>query len=284
MSSEAPPVSSVLNPFSPHPRRPRAIGCFLAVLSLTRSHTGTFARVAALAFLCASLVGTTGCRTVRGWLWERELDVTRRAPQLETAREFHRGLISFGETTRSFTSCGQDRAYWVVDETGETLGEVYASLSNGRREPIYAELRGTLGPAKPEHAALGYAGELTVHFLAHAAPVGESRACGGIPPGMQYRAGGNEPFWSVEIGPNRIVFRQPDEPQRLLFPLVLPTTMPGAVVYESSTLDAPATRIRITLEPNHCTDSMSGAYHTWSATVELRNRAFTGCAIQGWGG
>jgi putative lipoprotein len=233
--------------------------------------------------LTFALLGASGCSTVRSWIWERELDTSRRPPVVEAPREFHRGFLSFGETTQSFTPCGQDRAYWVVDETGGALRQVHADLSAGRREPVYAEVRGRVGPATPEHAAMGYAGELTVGFLAHAAPAAETRGCGGVAAGVQYRASGNEPFWSVEIGPRRIELRRPDEPTRLLFPLVLPTTRPGLVIYETSTLQAPVTKIRITLEPNPCIDTMSGAYHTWSATVEVGNRTYKGCAIQGWG-
>lgn len=239
-------------------------------------------RLARLGLLLA-LVGavSTACSGAR-WPWPGDEAAAPPAPAAPTSRVY-RGTLILGGAVRSFTPCGEDRAIWVVDETDGLLSGVYNELTGDGRGAIYAEVRGALADAPAERAAAGYEALLTITELIRADPLGESDACKGLRPGVDFRAWGNEPFWSIEMGPRTIALRQIQEPAFRIYPPALPNVQQDKIVFNSTSAMNPRDRIRITLEPVPCRDSMSGAYSSWSAIVEVDNRTLRGCAVQGWG-
>lgn len=231
--------------------------------------------------LFMAVILLTGCAELR-WPWSSSEVTVDESP--EPVDRIYRGTLILGEVVRSFTLCGQnDRALWVVDETEGLLPNIYLDLTGGNAGAIYVELRGVMGPAPSDQKARGYEGQIRVQTLVRADPPSESRGCRDLRPGVDFRAWGNEPFWSVEMGPRTIVFRQPDEPSMLIFPPAIPDLQKDRMVFTSTSMKDSKLRIRITLEPKPCQDSMSGAYSTWTSTVELLGKTYRGCAIQGWG-
>lgn len=238
----------------------------------------------AILLACLGAVILTGCAEVRWPAFGNE-----DSPEINTRTEpidrIYRGTLILGDVVRSFTPCGQeDRAIWVVDETDGLLRTLYTELAAGNTDAIYVEFRGTMGEAPAEQAARGYEGQVTIRTVVRADPPAESRGCQDLRPGVDFRAWGNEPFWSVEMGPRTIVFRQPGKPSMLIFPPAVPDLQKDRMVFTSTSMLDAKLKIRITLEPKPCRDTMSGAYSTWTSTVELLGKTYRGCAIQGWGG
>lgn len=234
------------------------------------------------AMLLITLVGTAACGRVSE-LWHREaLSEVEPLPPPALQDTIYRGTLIFGDSVRAFTPCGETRALWVEDQTQGVLGKIHAELAGDGGSGVYVELRGLVEAAPAAKAALGYDGLLRATELVRATPMRESRACDDSLLGLQYRAGGNEPFWSVEIGQQGIVFRQPEEPNLVYFSPVLPQVEAGRLIFSSLSRDADQQRIAIALEPKPCRDSMSGAYTSWTATVEFGGRTLHGCAMQGW--
>lgn len=233
----------------------------------------------------SALVGMlflTGCSGLP-WPWSNDDGSGADAAAKRPVDRIHRGTMILGGVVRSFTPCGEDRAIWVVDETDGLLGSVYQELAGGSNGAIYVEFRGVVSDVPPEQAERGYDGQVTVQTLVRAEPLAESRGCRDLRPGVDFRAWGNEPFWSVEMGPRTIVFRQPREPSTLIFPPAVPQLEKDRMVFNSTSMRDANLTIRITLEPKPCRDSMSGAYASWTSTVELLGKTYRGCAVQGWG-
>lgn len=232
--------------------------------------------------LAACLLALIACSDSR-WPWSDEAPVASRAPATSSSR-IHRGTLILGEAVRAFTPCGGDRAIWAVDETGGLLAGIYQELSGDGKGAIYVEVRGIIADPPADKVASGYEGTITITELVRADPLGESNGCKDLRPGVDFRAWGNEPFWSIEMGPRTIALRQPEEPTFRIYPPALPNVQEDRIVFNSTSAMNPRDRIRITLEPVPCRDSMSGSYASWSASVEVDGRTLRGCAVQGWGG
>ncbi len=224
----------------------------------------------------------TGCAELR-WPWSEREAPARTAPPQDPMDKIYRGTLILGDVVRSFTPCGETRAIWVVDDTEGLLERIYNELNDGAASATYVEFRGTLDGAPAGPASRGYEGQITVRDLVRAEILGESRGCNDLRPGVDFRASGNEPFWSVEIGTRTIVFRQPDEPSMLIFPPTVPELQKDRMVFNSTSMKDAKLRIRITLEPVPCRDTMSGAYSSWTTAVEIFGKTYRGCAVQGWG-
>jgi len=193
--------------------------------------------------------------------------------------QVYRGQFVWGHEARSFTPCGEERDWWVVDATPDgELRQVYEELASQPYQAIFAEVAGETGPAPTEGFGADYDGQLTVRELRRA--VLEGPGCGEDISAFAFRALGNEPFWGAVIRDSTIVFTQPGDPPRLEFPAVAPEVEADGMSWSSAT-ETPAAEIRIELRKARCVDSMSGARFPYRATVVLDGRELTGCGYAG---
>ena len=93
-----------------------------------------------------------------------------------------------------------------------------------------------------------------------------------------YSALGEDPFWMVAIGDDRIVLRLGGEngaaaPADLVWPRTLPRTIDGARIWESGEGTAV---IAIESRPGPCADSRGRSYED-QVRVRLSGRELTGC-------
>ncbi len=192
-----------------------------------------------------------------------------------------RGHLVWGHEVRSFRPCGMEVEYWVVDRTGGELWDVYRALTHEPYQPLYAELRGDLGPSPSIGFGVKYEKQLTVLELRRAAR--ETRGCEENLGGIEFRASGNEPFWNVTVSKNEIIFSELGMP-KIIFPHVPPKLSRNHFVYSSRALEPAPYGIEITMDEKRCIDSMSGEHFSFAAQVSLDGRKYTGCARQGWSG
>lgn len=85
-----------------------------------------------------------------------------------------------------------------------------------------------------------------------------------------YRARGNEPFWSLDVGDARLAFDAPGA--RVEAALPAPVIDMGVRRY---TLDGPG--LTVSVQDRLCADSMSGMPHPHTVEVRLGDRSFRGC-------
>lgn len=89
-----------------------------------------------------------------------------------------------------------------------------------------------------------------------------------------FHARGNEPFWSVEVARDRLLYNTPD-------------TQPGVELAATRTDTATDVEFRgvhggkdfvLIITPGQCEDSMSGQAYDYTATFSDGERQLTGCA------
>ena len=86
----------------------------------------------------------------------------------------------------------------------------------------------------------------------------------------------------MDILRSGIVFSDFGRSVKLVFPYAKPTVSDGQWRYVSIIEGDEEHRIVIDIERDGCNDTMSGAYFSLLAEVEVDGRTYLGCAIEGW--
>jgi len=89
-----------------------------------------------------------------------------------------------------------------------------------------------------------------------------------------FRGRGNEPFWSVEVGAEGIVFTPMEGAPVTVAPVPAARQDGNAMVYEAS---AGGTAFVLTVADAVCADTMTGMPFPKTVTVTLGDKAFSGC-------
>jgi putative lipoprotein len=94
--------------------------------------------------------------------------------------------------------------------------------------------------------------------------------------GVEFRATGNEPGWTLEILPDRLTFVGGYGSDRVATPRPMPSTGPGPdeEVYAAVT---EARRLTVRIRRAACVDTMSGERYEAGVEVELDGRWYRGC-------
>lgn len=94
--------------------------------------------------------------------------------------------------------------------------------------------------------------------------------------GVRYRGSGNEPGWTIEVGPGaRLEYVTAFGQERHAFDSAIETAGEGAVrVFTAAHDDQP---IQVTVAPAACTDDMSGAAFDHVVVVEFGGQSHRGC-------
>ena len=128
------------------------------------------------------------------------------SPSLSFGLDYFRGHLILGHEVRSFTPCEKEVEYWVLDQTGGELKDIYQKLTHKAYQPIYVEVRGVVEPPPSDGFGADYDRQLTVAELRRAGL--ETRGCAENLRDIIFRASGNEPFWNVEISESGIFFSE----------------------------------------------------------------------------
>lgn len=184
-----------------------------------------------------------------------------------------RGILKISGVVTTFLECGSPAAaaMTLTDSAGE-LAKAVASLEAKPSEGIYVEFDGA--PAA-DGKTLMWKQLLRAHGLR------EGPACDAPVFEGEFLTNGNEPFWSVEIRENGIVYRSPALPKGRVYPYAFTRTASGAVVYATKTDGPVVSTLEISLTPNRCVDSMSGELRSLKAKIALDGRELSGCAVAG---
>jgi putative lipoprotein len=189
-----------------------------------------------------------------------------------------RGTVVIAHEVRSFRPCGESRELWLVP-TPE-LSEAARALAPAPGGPIYVELHGDIGPAPAVGFGADYPAQLITRELLRAAPATETHGCAEDLRGVEFRAAGNEPFWSVEVASGRLRLRRPGqaESDRPVGPAR--ATREGWSYRPPAGADD-AEAFQLVLERGPCADSMVGTRTHWRAHFELDGVGHHGCAWAG---
>ncbi|WP_022728967.1 hypothetical protein [Fodinicurvata sediminis] len=120
--------------------------------------------------------------------------------------------------------------------------------------------------------------DLEATRLIHAAH-GETRGCDENPDFL-WKAGGNEPFWSVHVGEDETrVSRLAETTREWRFPT--PVAEAQGQLLRYSLGEADGAPVELELNRNPCRDSMSGHYFAYDAVLGIGAEQLTGCARTG---
>ncbi|MEO6463426.1 MAG: hypothetical protein ABIP29_10160, partial [Candidatus Eisenbacteria bacterium] len=107
--------------------------------------------------------------------------------------------------------------------------------------------------------------------------------CARAPETSLYQAFGQEPFWSVHVWDDSLVFQHPDEPNRVAWPAkdVVPSRDPGGARTWRVAAGSGRPALTLTIEHAPCTDGMSGEVTAFRSRATFAGRDLAGCARAG---
>ncbi len=201
------------------------------------------------------------------------------AADTESSLAIKRGIVSLTAETRVLRLCGQNEDLWLVQQDDLTIDDTYARLAGEPGTPLFVEVRGERVASPPGTAIPATFKQAFVpEELLYAGVPAEGGGCTMTVPAYRVLARGNEPSWSVEIGSDQLLLRQPQEPAPTRFSVQETQDAEGSVTYRGASGDK---TLEITVSNNPCSDSMSGEYFAYTAELNLGGRSLRGCARVG---
>ncbi|MEO6446928.1 MAG: hypothetical protein ABIZ91_06685 [Gemmatimonadaceae bacterium] len=97
----------------------------------------------------------------------------------------------------------------------------------------------------------------------------------------EFRAAGNEPFWSVVINSQSLTLKTPQELNGVMFPATLPSVSRDSYHWKAETAQPNRHTIEVTIVTKSCNDSMADKKWTHTATIVYDGRTMPGCAEGG---
>ena len=97
---------------------------------------------------------------------------------------------------------------------------------------------------------------------------------------LELQALGNEPFWSVQITRDAIVYSDPEHQGAgsIRFPYAQPSGRAGGLVFETSRPDSSPRSLRVLIHTRECSDGMSDLRYLYTSQVRLDSLELRGCA------
>lgn len=193
-------------------------------------------------------------------------------PAAASDTTFLRGSVRVAGDSLYFTACGSAAETWLDDRTGGVLATAARSLGDDGAG-VYVEMNG---------ASTGTGTAAAFEFL-RASPIGEGGGCDRPAGAYLYHAFGEEPFWSVRVEEDSLVFEQPDDPARVAWPssAVVPSRDAAGARTWTAAASAGRPAIALTVERGRCVDGMSGEVTAFRSRITVGGRAMEGCARAG---
>jgi uncharacterized membrane protein len=98
------------------------------------------------------------------------------------------------------------------------------------------------------------------------------------PDSFEYAAHGNEPFWSVSVTPEEIVFRTPDNIDGARGPYAPPTREDSMLTFRTVLGDSAGSTLELAIAKRPCSDGMSDREYAYAAAARVGDRMLNGCA------
>src|SRR5690606_36682327 len=196
-----------------------------------------YAGVLALGVLCACGRETPPDREIARESDPGTVAESAEQPAAESSLAIKRGIMTLTEDRATFTLCGSQSEWWVLDQS-PTMS-MQTLLEEGRDAPLelYVEGYGERAFEVDEPRARGYEGVFVLEVVLYAGVPGEVRGCDAPEPTYVVTARGNEPFWSVEVHDERMIWRQPEAPTEIAFGSPQTLHAEGAVRYSAKTAE-----------------------------------------------
>lgn len=195
------------------------------------------------------------------------------AAPTESSLALKRGTLTLASNQATFQPCGVQAMLWVVDQTDGALRQMFSGQSMPLE--LYIEAHGERTASVPDtEAARAYTGAFLLEEVLYATPPAESKGCSEPAPAYIVAARGNEPFWSVEVTEEHMIWRQPDA-KEISVDAPQSQDSEGTVGYVG---EGGGHKLELYVDNDACRDSMSGAFFAYTARAVLDGTEFKGCA------
>lgn len=199
-------------------------------------------------------------------------------PLAESSLAIKRGVMTFAEERATFKPCDGKGELWVLDQSPGMLTQTLIEQQQAAPVSLYVEAYGERAPAEEMPQAQGFEGIFVLEDILYAGVPGEVGGCDAPAPTHVVMARGNEPFWSVEVRDDQMIWRQPEAPTEIKFGEPQTINAEGAVRYA---VNIAQHELELMVHAQPCQDSMSGEYFAYTAKALLDGREFSGCARVG---
>ena len=200
-------------------------------------------------------------------------------PPADSSLSIKRGVAMLAQDRMTFRPCNEKAELWLLDQSDGVLRQTFESEMQKGPAMLYIEAYGERAPVAEDIAeARAYAGTFVLEEVTYAGVQGQVRGCDEPAPGYTVAARGNEPSWAVEVGDDRIVWRQPTDPKEIVLAEPQTQDAEGAVRYHAS---GDGHELKLLVDAQTCRDSMSGELFAYSARAVLDGKEFSGCARVG---
>jgi uncharacterized membrane protein len=186
-----------------------------------------------------------------------------------------RGQVVLGHEVRTFTECDSERQGWLFDQTAGDLGNVYETLAAEQYQPLFFEVIGYWQPAPDTGFAADFDETISVTEVRRAER--EGFGCREKLANVVFQARGNEPSWQLDVQDSKLVFTAMGSA-----PISFDAPEMEELTDDISIMaTGPESSIKVVLTDTRCTDSMSGSIFALTASVQLDDSNYIGCALEG---
>jgi uncharacterized membrane protein len=201
-------------------------------------------------------------------------EATPSEPPAESSLALKRGTLSLEAERATFQPCGEPASLWVIDESDGSWREAFSNEPKPLQ--LYVEANGERAQVPAEvQEAKSFPGAFILEQVLYATTPAEAQGCAEPAPSYIVMARGNEPFWSVEVGSEKLVWRQPDAPKEVMFDTVQSEDAEGTVGYTGKSADH---TLELFIDAQPCRDSMSGAFFAYTSRATFNGKQLKGCA------
>nr|VVV02767.1 hypothetical protein AW0309160_00092 [Aliivibrio wodanis] len=176
-----------------------------------------------------------------------------------------RGTVVIGHESQSIQPCNSEQQYWInlKPEQWKVSNEIQSSPY----QPMYGELIGHF-EAPPKG---GFANDYPARFVVsqiNTLVAGEGPSC--RQPIKPTKAFGNEPFWTIQVINNELVFSEMGKSKQA-----------QSIVGRSFKVDKrhyQTDDFSLTMTKAICKDSMVESIYGWRSEVDIKGKKYQGCA------
>ncbi|MEX2531624.1 MAG: hypothetical protein WD960_12705 [Gemmatimonadota bacterium] len=222
----------------------------------------------------ALLLTFTGCSgdapenggEIPGAIPEEAGEALSLAPEFPLQGALRSGSLTLHDGSLLFHPCGASEPMSIQDTDEGDARAFLADVNPDGMSPVTVLLR----LSGDRLSALRYAGL-------------EGWSCDVLPPEGVMEARGNEPFWFVRLLEDRVRVVTPDLPDGIeYFDLEwVPSTGDGWTLSAERRHADGVEFLTLTIEERRCTDSMSGAWYPYAASLSAGFVSGDGCALEG---
>lgn len=180
------------------------------------------------------------------------------------------GVYSEGENYSEFKDCSSWEIY-TIDSNDSRLSSAFDSLGLNSGEAMFVRLNGSLVQTAQD-SSVEISPKITIAEVIEMASYNGQHDCQ-LPQNKTFTFRGNEPFWSLTISSDSIIFNHFEHNEQA-YPYVAPQWQDSVWVYQATHEEQ---KLTVRISEDDCVGSMSGIRYNMHAELQTPLGDFEGC-------